>query len=132
MSRLLAGLLDIVAVLVFVAIGLSVHTAGVTLSGMATVSWPFLTGAAIGWLGSRHLSWTVWPAGVVVWLATVAGGMILRVASSQGIAAPFVVVALLFLGAEMLGWRIIAQVVVRATTRGAHKTGAGSSAGGKA
>lgn len=130
-SRSLAALLDIVAVAVFVAIGLSVHTAGVTLSGMASVSWPFLTGAAIGWLGARRSPWTVWPSGIVVWLSTVAVGMFLRVVASQGIAAAFVVVALLFLGAEMLGWRLVAQVVSRAS-RGTGKARAASSAGRKA
>jgi hypothetical protein len=48
-----------------------------------------------------------------VWLSTVAVGMALRVVSGQGTAVAFVFVALGFLGATMLGWRIVLVVVRR-------------------
>jgi hypothetical protein len=105
----LAGLLDVVAVLVFVGIGRSVHTDGVTAAGMASTSWPFLTGAAVGWLVGR--AWrrptSLVPAAVCVWLGCVTLGMALRVVSGQGTAVAFIAVALGFLGAEMLGWRLV-------------------------
>jgi hypothetical protein len=44
-----------------------------------------------------------------VWLACVVLGMVLRVVSGQGTAVPFVGVALAFLGAAMLGWRVLAR-----------------------
>lgn len=103
-------LLDVVCVLVFVGIGRSVHTKGLTLAGMASTSWPFLAGMAAGWLSSR--AWRspveLAPAGATTWLMCVALGMVLRVVSGQGTAFAFVLVALGFLGATMLGWRLVA------------------------
>ncbi|MGO8872617.1 MAG: DUF3054 domain-containing protein [Acidimicrobiales bacterium] len=103
-------------VLIFVAIGRSVHTDGVTVGGMADTSWPFLVGTALGWVVAR--AWrrpgAPVPTGACVWLSTVAVGMALRVESGQGTAVPFVGVALAFLGLEFLGWRVVARVASRA------------------
>ncbi|HVC25955.1 MAG TPA: DUF3054 domain-containing protein [Acidimicrobiales bacterium] len=107
-----AAALDAGAILVFVGIGRSAHTDGVSVAGMASTAWPFLTGAAIGWVASR--AWrrpaALVPSGTATWIATVAVGMVLRVVSGQGTAAAFVVVALAFLGAELLGWRTVVRV----------------------
>jgi 2-polyprenyl-6-methoxyphenol hydroxylase-like FAD-dependent oxidoreductase len=44
--------------------------------------------------------------GAIVWVATVSGGMLLRnLVFGRGTAAAFVVVATVFLGITMLGWR---------------------------
>ena len=45
--------LDVVCVLVFCALGRRSHAEGVTVSGVAQTAWPFLVGAAVGWLLSR-------------------------------------------------------------------------------
>ena len=89
----LAG--DIVCVLVFCALGRRSHAEGLTLAGIADTAWPFLSGTALGWLISRgwRAPTAVAPTGVTVWLATVAVGMLLRKASSQGVATSFIVVA---------------------------------------
>jgi peptidoglycan/LPS O-acetylase OafA/YrhL len=112
---IVAGVLDVASVLVFVAIGRSSHHNGVTVGGMVSTSWPFLVGAAVGWAALR-----VWrrpieiaPAGVAVWLACVALGMVLRVVAGQGTALAFVMVALAFLGLMLLGWRAGANVMVK-------------------
>jgi Protein of unknown function (DUF3054) len=114
-SARLAVLLDICCVLVFVIIGRASHTKGETLGGIASTSWPFLVGLAVGWVFSR--AWrrplAVRSAGVGVWLCTVALGMVLRVVSGQGTAAAFIVVALAFLGLFLLGWRLLAKLVAR-------------------
>lgn len=101
--------LDLAAVLLFVGIGRSVHTRGVTLAGMASTAWPFVTGLALGWLalGVRHRSPTTLVAGAIVAICTVAVGMTLRWVADQGIAVAFVFVALGFLGTTMLGWRML-------------------------
>ncbi len=108
-------MLDVVAVLVFVAIGRQHHTGGVTVGGMASTSWPFLAGVAGGWVVAR--TWqrpmAVVPSGVAVWLSCVVVGMVLRVVSGQGTAVAFIAVALGFLGLELLGWRVVARVVRR-------------------
>ncbi|AQT78169.1 hypothetical protein B1R94_01335 [Mycolicibacterium litorale] len=107
----LAG--DIVCVVVFCAIGRRSHAEGVTLEGIATTAWPFLSGTLLGWLISR--GWrnptALAPTGVTVWVATVVVGMLLRKASSQGVAVSFVVVASLVTALLLLGWRAIARVV---------------------
>ena len=114
-SARLAVLLDVCCVLVFVIIGRASHTKGETLGGIASTAWPFLAGLAAGWVLSR--AWrrpvALHPAGVIIWLLTVALGMVLRVVSGQGTAAAFIVVALAFLGLFLLGWRLIWRLVVR-------------------
>ncbi|MBO0820531.1 MAG: DUF3054 domain-containing protein [Nocardiopsaceae bacterium] len=55
----------------------------------------------------------LFPAGVVVWLGTVAFGMVLRVVSGQGTATSFIIVALAFLALFLLGWRGIAGLASR-------------------
>src|SRR5664280_2439853 len=113
MQRVRAGALDAACIIVFVVIGRSSHAEGLTLGGVARTSWPFLVGAAVGWALSR--AWRrpmdVVPTGIVVWVATVAVGMVLRVVAGQGAAAAFVAVASGFLGMEILGWRAVARVV---------------------
>jgi hypothetical protein len=101
--------LDLAAVLLFVGIGRSVHTRGLNLTGMASTAWPFLAGLALGWLvlGLWHRSPTTLGAGAIVSMLTVAVGMTLRWVAGQGIAVAFVFVALGFLGATMLGWRML-------------------------
>jgi hypothetical protein len=110
-STRLAAVLDIVCVLVFVVIGRASHAKGETLAGIASTSWPFLCGLAAGWAVSRE--WrhplALRPGGVIVWLSTVAVGMILRVVSGQGTAAAFIGVALAFLGLFLLGWRLMTR-----------------------
>jgi hypothetical protein len=98
---------DIACVLVFCAIGRRSHAEGITLAGIAETAWPFLSGTAAGWLLSR--GWrrptALVPTGVTVWVATVIIGMLLRKASSQGVAASFVIVASLVTAVLLLGWR---------------------------
>ena len=113
-ATVLALAADAGCVLAFVVIGRASHTKGESLAGIASTSWPFLCGLAAGWAAGR--GWRQ-PLGlrpaVTVWLATVALGMILRVASGQGTAAAFVLVALVFLGLFLLGWRLAVRLAAR-------------------
>jgi hypothetical protein len=99
--------IDVVCVLVFCAVGRRSHDEGLNVSGIATTAWPFLSGTALGWLASR--AWrrptAVMPTGVVVWLCTVVVGMLLRKATSAGVAASFVLVASFMTALLLLGWR---------------------------
>jgi Protein of unknown function (DUF3054) len=98
---------DIVCILLFCAIGRRSHAEGITLAGVAETAWPFLSGTAAGWLLSR--GWrkptALVPTGVTVWVATVVVGMLLRKASSQGVAVSFVIVASVVTAVFLLGWR---------------------------
>ncbi|MDT5125109.1 MAG: hypothetical protein QOH54_753, partial [Mycobacterium sp.] len=78
-----AVLADVVCVLVFCTIGRRSHAEGITVAGLAETAWPFLAGTAVGWLAAR--GWrrpaTLAPTGLVIWLSTVAIGMLLRKAT---------------------------------------------------
>jgi hypothetical protein len=106
---------DVLCVLVFCAVGRRSHDEGLDVTGIAATAWPFLTGTVVGWLASR--GWrrptALAPTGVVVWLCTVVVGMLLRKASSAGVAASFLVVAASVTAVLLLGWRAMAEVALR-------------------
>ncbi|WP_322095780.1 DUF3054 domain-containing protein [Phycicoccus flavus] len=74
-------------VLVFAAVGRRSHAEGLDLPGLLRTAWPFLAGAAVGWVaaalvvdgGPRTLAF-----GAVVVVGAVAVGMLLRAATGQG------------------------------------------------
>ncbi|MGO9384389.1 MAG: DUF3054 domain-containing protein [Mycobacterium sp.] len=107
--------MDVICVLVFCAVGRRSHDEGASVTGVATTAWPFLTGTVVGWLASR--GWrrptAVAPTGVVVWLCTVTVGMVLRKATSAGVAASFVVVAASVTAVLLLGWRAVVGLAQR-------------------
>jgi len=115
LQRLAWLAIDVVAVLVFCAVGRRSHDEGLSIGGVATTAWPFLAGTAVGWLASR--AWrqptAVAPTGVIVWLCTVVVGMLLRKASSAGVAASFVMVAASVTAVLLLGWRAVAGPALR-------------------
>jgi hypothetical protein len=110
---------DVVCVLVFCAVGRRSHDHGINIAGVATTAWPFLSGTALGWLAAR--AWrrptALVPTGVVVWLCTVAVGMLLRKATSAGVAVSFVVVASSVTAVLLLGWRVAVSSRVAASRR---------------
>ncbi|MCU1394162.1 MAG: hypothetical protein JWM34_2590 [Ilumatobacteraceae bacterium] len=114
----LALAIDIVLVIVFVAIGRRNHHEDEGLSGLASVSAPFLIGLAVGWLVTQvvrpHRAPMAVTTGVIVWVTTVVVGIVLRrIAFDRGIATPFIIVATITLGVFLVGWRAIAQTVSR-------------------
>jgi peptidoglycan/LPS O-acetylase OafA/YrhL len=104
--------IDVVCVLVFCAAGRRSHDEGLNIAGITTTAWPFLSGTVLGWLVSQ--AWrrpsAVYPTGVVVWLCTVAVGMLLRKVTSAGVAGSFIVVAATVTALLLLGWRAVAQL----------------------
>lgn len=114
----LALLLDVVLVVGFAALGRASHDSDI-LGGLWRTAWPFLAGLGVGWLVM-----TAWRAptapvrnGLGVWAATVVGGMLLRAASGQGTALPFIIVATVTLLVLLVGWRLIAALVTRRRPR---------------
>ncbi len=108
-GRVIRLVVDLVLVAVFAAIGRASHQESLTPGGWAQTAWPFLTGAVVGWVvvaatGRPGSSLT---AGAVVWVATVALGMVLRQLTGQGTAPAFVVVATVVLGVLLLGSRLV-------------------------
>lgn len=118
-SVALAALADVVWVVLFAAIGRRSHDEHDGPLAALGTAWPFLAGVALGWLLARvwRRPLRVTPSGVTVWLATWAVGMALRVATDQGVAASFQVVAAVFLGLGLVGWRAVVALVARRRTR---------------
>ena len=111
--------LDFALICLFAAIGRRSHGETRALLGVAITAWPFLAGMTAGWL---VFMFTLRRAplrvrdGIPVWLGTVAIGMVLRNLTHSGTAFSFVVVATIFLGAGLLGWRALAALATRPHT----------------
>lgn len=105
---------DVFTVVIFVAVGRRNHDEDVNANGVLQVAAPFLIALALVWtlLMIRERGRTpVDPGwGASVWVGTVTLGMILRkVAFDDGTATAFVIVATVFLGVGLNGWRAIAR-----------------------
>ncbi|WP_432394844.1 DUF3054 domain-containing protein [Pseudarthrobacter sp. L19] len=118
-TAILAAAADVFLILLFAAIGRDAHQRGEIVTGVLATAWPFLAGAAAGWLVFRlwRRPLAAWPSGVVVWLATVAVGMLLRALTGQVVVLPFVIVALIAVAVFLLGWRLLAAGVRRLRSR---------------
>lgn len=111
-----ALILDAVLVLIFAAIGRASHSEDP--AGFLLTAWPFLVALLVGHAVAALLParprqpWSLlW--GVVVWIVTVAGGMLLRVVSGDTAEVPFIVVATLTLGVFIVGWRAVTALLRR-------------------
>lgn len=110
---------DAAAVLVFATAGRQSHDEGSGIGEIATISAPFLIGLAVGWAavpGARRQPLVV-RTGLGIWAATVVIGLVLRrTAWDRGVAASFVVVTAIVLGALLLGWRALWSITNRQRT----------------
>ena len=118
----LAAGLDTFAVVLFVAIGRREHERDSAISGLITTAAPFVIALAIAWLVLR--AWrrpTDLATGVGVWAIVVAAGMVLRnVVFDDGTATSFIIVATLFLGLFIVGWRAVFTLIERRRTDVGH------------
>lgn len=111
----LAALLDLASVVLFVVLGRRNHEGAATLAGTLEVAAPFLLALVAGWASVQ--AWRR-PAdlrtGLVVWAVTLGLGMVLRnMLFDRGTAGSFVLVAAGFLALTMLGWRLVAGLLLR-------------------
>jgi hypothetical protein len=116
---LLSIVLDVVFVVLFTVIGRVSHGEDLGFAGVLQTAWPFLAGTLLGWLVTA--AWrrplALVRSGVPIWVATVVVGMLLRVVSDQGVALSFVIVAAVFLGVFLLGWRAVVAPIARRAAR---------------
>jgi branched-subunit amino acid permease len=111
-----AALLDLASVVVFVAVGRRSHDEdGNVVVGVLKVAAPFVIALVVGWLAGQ--AWRRpdhWMTGVVVWVVTVALGMVLRnLVFDRGTATSFVIVATIALGLFLNGWRLVVRQAAR-------------------
>jgi hypothetical protein len=105
--------IDVFVVVTFVAIGRRNHDENPGIAGLVETAAPFLLGLAVAWAVSRawrdpHGTLT----GASIWIGTVAIGMLARrFIFDEGTAASFVVVATIFLGTFLNGWRFAARSI---------------------
>ncbi|WP_197679907.1 DUF3054 domain-containing protein [Microlunatus soli] len=114
MRSWIAAGIDVVMVLLFAMVGRRSHSETDTVLGVLQTAWPFLVAAVVGSLIA--LLWHDaygWRSALTVWLTTVVGGMLLRLASGDTAAWPFWIVAFITLGILIVGWRLIARSVLR-------------------
>ena len=111
LSAIIAGVIDVVAVVVFVAIGRRNHDEGTALSGVLSVAAPFLIALGTSWVGLR--TWNEpftrrsWAA---TWAITVIVGLLLRrLVFDRGIATPFIIVATITLGVLLALGRLLSR-----------------------
>ena len=116
-----ALILDAVFVLVFAVIGRASHQEDP--GGFLVTAWPFLVALLLGHLVAALLParprrpWSpLW--GVVVWVVTVVGGILLRLVSGDTAQIAFVIVATITLGVLLVGWRAVAAFLRRRAARG--------------
>jgi hypothetical protein len=103
---------DVVAVVVFAAIGRASHEEADSLVGLAATAAPFLAGLVAAWA-------TPWvraqPAGLraggIAVVGTAAIGLLLRFAFLGRLPLSFAIVATVSLAVLLLGWRGIATLV---------------------
>jgi uncharacterized membrane protein YbjE (DUF340 family) len=101
---------DVLFVVLFVALGRKSHDeGGNVVVGTLKVAAPFLIALAVGWLVAR--AWkapTSASTGMIIWVVTVAGGMVLRhFVFDRGTALPFIIVASAFTLLFLVGWRFL-------------------------
>ena len=110
----IAAGIDIVAILLFVAIGRRSHHEGSALADTLVVAGPFIIALCFGWLEAR--AWTAPTAvskGVQIWLVTAIVGLLLRrFVFDRGTAMPFIIVASLFTLLFLVGWRVVNEWLV--------------------
>ncbi|MDQ0732142.1 DUF3054 domain-containing protein [Arthrobacter sp. B1I2] len=116
---LAAAAADVVLILAFAAIGRDAHHREEPILGVLLTAWPFLAGAAAGWILARV--WrgplSVRRAGIPVWLGSLVGGMLLRTLTGQTVVLPFVIVATLALALFLVGYRLMLAGAVRLRRR---------------
>jgi hypothetical protein len=118
----LAIVADLVAVVVFAAIGRMSHGEPDDLMGLLGTAAPFLVGVLVMWampvvraqpVGAR--------AALTVWAGTVVIGLLLRAGLTDRLPLSFAVVTAVSLAVLLLGWRALsAAVSMRARQRALH------------
>ena len=113
------AIVDVVAVIVFVAIGRRNHDEGTALSGVLGVAAPFLIALGISWIGLRTWREPFNRASLVAtWVITVAGGLFLRrVVFDRGIATSFIIVATITLGLLLGLGRLLSRKLTAKTSQ---------------
>lgn len=111
--------IDAALVVAFAALGRRSHESSLDLAGVLGTAAPFLIALVLAAALTRHWNtWhQLWPAGVLTWMITVAGGLLLRVSLfDQTAALAFQLVAAGTLLVLLLGRRLVTVLLRRNLT----------------
>jgi len=102
---------DAASIVIFVAIGRKNHDEGEAASGIFRVAAPFLLALLVGWVIARAWKEPLSQrSGVLISLTTIVLGMLFRnILFDDGTATAFIIVATIFLGTLLNGWRLLAR-----------------------
>ncbi|MGH3900660.1 MAG: DUF3054 domain-containing protein [Pseudonocardiaceae bacterium] len=117
---MLAAGADVLAVLVFAAVGQSSHAELVDAFRVLTTAAPFLLGLLVGWLAVR--AWRAplrLPVGVAVWAGVVIVGLGVRAAFTHRLPLTFVLIAAASLALFLIGWRALARLIAPSRSQSA-------------
>jgi Protein of unknown function (DUF3054) len=108
-----AAFADLAVIVVFVLVGRRLHHEDAGVAGFFRVLWPFAVGLVMAWLATGLFrSPLSWRRAVPAWILTVAIGVVLRIAvQDHDFSVAFTIVATLFVGSCMLGWRAVVLAV---------------------
>jgi hypothetical protein len=112
-------LVDVTCIVLFVILGRrNHHETGSFVEATLKVAAPFLIALAVGWVVAR--GWRN-PTGLgtvaVVWVVTIALGMVLRnLVFDRGTASAFVIVAAVVTFVLLFGWRLLYNKVLARTS----------------
>ena len=111
LSAIIAGGIDVVAVVVFVVIGQRNHDGSSDVYGIINLAAPFLIALLTSWVVLRTWRGPFNRASfVATWVITVAGGLFLRrVVFDRGIATAFIIVTVITLGLLLGLGRLLSQ-----------------------
>jgi hypothetical protein len=107
---------DVVAVVVFAAIGRVSHAEADSIPGLLGTAAPFVVGLAAAWATPFVRAYPQGlRAGLAVWGGTVVIGLAVRAAFTERLPLSFAVVTLIALGVLLLGWRGLSALVSHRT-----------------
>lgn len=114
-GRWLSWIADVLLILLFAALGRRTHDSGMDLAGLLWTAAPFLAAWLVATAFTRPArTWArIWPSGLVVWLVTVVGGLLLRVALGDTAAVSFQLVTAGVLGFFLLGRRALSALFLQ-------------------
>jgi len=119
LSAIIAGVVDVVAVVVFVVIGQRNHDGSSDVYGIINLAAPFLIAVLTSWVILRTWRGPFNRASfVATWVITVAGGLFLRrVVFDRGIAMAFIIVTVITLGLLLGLGRLLSQKLSAKTSQ---------------
>jgi hypothetical protein len=108
----LAFAADVIAVVVFAAVGRISHAEAESLTGLFATAAPFLAGLVVSWATPAvRANPVAIRAGAVVLAGTAVLGLLLRAVFTWRLPLSFVVVTVVSLAVLLIGWRALSLLV---------------------